>query len=127
MVIKEANERNLNIFKIKVTIAKGCAFKSVRAFMVVRNLSEKGEIIKSSPSSKDIEEGNFDSSFYMGYITDAGADEIEKILYKIAEIERVDIQKEKTDTIKGAIEETKEADGEESARDVKKEDSKNEG
>ena len=67
MILDEAQLLGMKVYKIKVTIAKTCAFKSVRAFMVSRNLSEKGEIVKSAPKAKDIEEGNFDNFFECGY------------------------------------------------------------
>ena len=86
-ILKEAESEGLKVYEVKVIIAKGCAFKNVRAFMVTRNLSEKGEIIKSNPPSKDIEEGNFDKFFYLGYVSKLDAGEIKNIVMKIAEIE----------------------------------------
>ncbi len=94
-VIKEAQAQNLKIYKVKVNIAKGCVFKNVRAFMVFRNLSEKGEIIKSSPPAKDIEEGNFDNSFFLVFISQIAREDVEKILLKIAEIEKVAVDEVK--------------------------------
>jgi two-component system chemotaxis sensor kinase CheA len=94
-IIKEAQAQNLKVYKVKVNIAKGCVFKNVRAFMVFRNLSEKGEIIKSSPPAKDIEEGNFDDSFFLVFISQIAREEVEKILLKIAEIEKVAVDEVK--------------------------------
>ncbi|HRU38813.1 MAG TPA: chemotaxis protein CheA, partial [Candidatus Goldiibacteriota bacterium] len=76
----------------EVNIAKTCAFKNVRAFMVVRNLSEKGEIIKSVPSGRDIEEGNIEGALRLGFVSAIGAEEIEKIIMKISEIESVSVR-----------------------------------
>ena len=91
VILAAAREQSLRVYGITVTIAKTCAFKSVRAFMVVRNLGEKGEIIKSIPAAKDIEEGNFDNVIKFGFISAVNAGDIEKILMKISEIEKAEV------------------------------------
>jgi two-component system chemotaxis sensor kinase CheA len=91
IVLKAAAEQNLNIYSITVTIAKTCTFKSVRAFMIIRNLSEKGEIIKSIPAAKEIEEGNFENQIKLGFISAISAVEIKSLLMKISEIEKADV------------------------------------
>lgn len=92
-IIKEAYSRGFNVYEVKVTVSHSCAFKNVRAFMITRNLSEKGEIINSIPSSKDIEEGNFEKIIKFGLISKVDISEIEKAVMKIAEIEKVEINK----------------------------------
>jgi two-component system chemotaxis sensor kinase CheA len=92
-IISEAYSRGLNVYEVIVTISHSCAFKNVRAFMITRNLSEKGEIITSIPSSKDIEEGNFEKVIKFGFVTKAEIPEIEKSIMKIAEIEKVEINR----------------------------------
>jgi two-component system, chemotaxis family, sensor kinase CheA len=91
IILNAAREQNLKVYGIRVVIAKTCAFKSVRAFMVVRNLGEKGEIIKSIPAAKDIEEGNFDNEIKLGFISAIVAGEIEQILMGISEIEKAEV------------------------------------
>lgn len=90
-IINEAYSRGFKIYEIKIYVSHSCAFKNVRAFMIVRNLSEKGEIINSIPSSKDIEEGNFEKVIQFGFISNAEVADIEKTIMKIAEIEKVEI------------------------------------
>ncbi|MCX7698416.1 MAG: chemotaxis protein CheA [Candidatus Goldbacteria bacterium] len=92
-IIKEAYNRGFNVYEIKITVSHSCAFKNVRAFMITRNLSEKGEIVASLPSSKDIEEGNFDKVIKFGFVSKADVAEIEKAVMKIAEIEKVEVNK----------------------------------
>ena len=92
MILAEAAAQSLKAYKIRVTIAKTCAFKSVRAFMVSRNLAEKGEIVKSSPKAKDIEEGNFDNFFELGFVSQCGAQEIEQSISRIAEIDNAEVE-----------------------------------
>ena len=92
MIVSEASKQGLRLYKIKVEISKACAFKNVRAFMATRNLSEKGEIVKSSPAARDIEEGNFESSFYLGYVTGMPPEDVKNLVMKIAEIENVAVE-----------------------------------
>jgi two-component system chemotaxis sensor kinase CheA len=90
-IAAEAAKQGLRAYKIFVKLADNCAFKSVRAFMVSRNLSEKGEIIKSFPAAKEIEEGNFDNSFQLGYVSAIDPLEVKKLLIKISEINDVTV------------------------------------
>ncbi|MCX8094401.1 MAG: chemotaxis protein CheA [Candidatus Goldbacteria bacterium] len=92
-IIKEAYARGFIVYEIKITVSHSCTFKNVRAFMITRNLSEKGEIVASLPSSKDIEEGNFDRVIKFGFVSKADTSEIEKAVMKIAEIEKVEVNK----------------------------------
>lgn len=87
IVLKAAREQNLKVYSIDVKIAKTCTFKNVRAFMVIRNLSEKGEIIKSIPAAKEIDEGNFEGGIKLGFISAISAVEINSLLMKISEID----------------------------------------
>ncbi|HDT14923.1 MAG TPA: chemotaxis protein CheA, partial [Firmicutes bacterium] len=91
--VKEAGMQGLNAYRIKVVIAETCAFKNVRAFMTVRNLSEKGEVIKSIPAAKDIEEGNFEGNLEFVLISKYTQEEIGAAVRKIAEIEDVFVEK----------------------------------
>ncbi len=92
MALEEAAKQSMKVFKIRVAVARSCAFKNVRSFMVFRNLSEKGEIIKANPKAKDIEEGNFDYAFTLGYVTSLSADEVNKLISRIAEIDSVEVE-----------------------------------
>jgi two-component system chemotaxis sensor kinase CheA len=114
-VVDEAAKQGMNIYKIKVDIAKSCTFKSVRAFMVSRNLSEKGEVIKAIPGAKDIEEGNFENSFLLGYVSKEDAAAVEKMISRIAEIEKVTV--EKYEIAAAVKEEKEEADAEKETHD----------
>lgn len=97
IILQEAYKQNLKVYTIKIILNDDCVFKNVRVFMVNRNLSEKGEVIKSFPSAKDLEEGKFGNSFSVAYITKLNPDDIEKLLYKIAEIKKVEVKEIKTD------------------------------
>ncbi|MDD2585236.1 MAG: chemotaxis protein CheA [Syntrophomonadaceae bacterium] len=86
-VLKEAASRNLNIYYIKVMVDDSCLMKSVRAFMVFKALEEDGEIIKSNPSAQDLDEGKFDTTFELTYISKITQDVIISRLNTISEIQ----------------------------------------
>jgi two-component system chemotaxis sensor kinase CheA len=90
--LDEAAKQSLKVFRVRVTVSEACAFKNVRAFMVSRNLSEKGEIIKSQPAARDIEEGKYGRFFDMAVATAASAEEIKKCVLRVSEVERADVE-----------------------------------
>ena len=97
-IIDEAVKSGMRVYVIHAGISEKCAFKNVRAFMITRNLGEKGEIVKTDPSPKEIEEGNFKSGFTIGYISALSAEDIGQIVLKIAEVDSADVVEVKRDT-----------------------------
>lgn len=91
-VIKNAKERNYSIYQIFVSLAKDCLIKSARAFLVIKNLEDKGEIIKTFPLIEKIEEEDFDSSFHLVFITKESPENIKKVIIGVAEIEEAIVQ-----------------------------------
>lgn len=90
-VIKQALERNFNVLEITITIDEKTVLKSARAFIIVKNLEENGEIVKSVPSTEDLENENFDLEFSVILFTKKSEDEILNIINEISEIDSVDI------------------------------------
>ncbi|MBP3723255.1 MAG: Hpt domain-containing protein, partial [Selenomonadaceae bacterium] len=54
-VIQGAQESGLRAFHIKVTLAETCLLKSARSYMVMNALDELGEVVKTVPSTEDLE------------------------------------------------------------------------
>src|SRR5690606_10094482 len=52
-VVQNARKRDFFIYQIVVNLSKDCLIKSARAFLVIKNLEEKGEIIKSLPNIEE--------------------------------------------------------------------------
>lgn len=89
--IKELRNKNFNIFKIKIIIAKDCAMKQARAYLVITNLKKVGEIIKSAPSMEDLNEGRFDIYFIVILATKENKENLRQEIFSIAEVDEVDI------------------------------------
>ena len=57
MVVSDAHERGLIVFRVGVTFDEGCQLAAARAFMVVQELEAFGDLIKSEPPAESIEAG----------------------------------------------------------------------
>lgn len=63
--IAEAAKKDMYAYGIDVHIDPNCILKAARAFLVFKALESVGEIIKSVPSTQDIEDEKFDLEFKM--------------------------------------------------------------
>lgn len=91
-IIQNAKEREYFVYHILVNLAENCLIKSARAFLVIKTLEEKGEIIKSLPSIEKIEEEEFDLSFELVLITKESTEEIQKAILGISEVQDVAVK-----------------------------------
>ena len=60
--------------------------KGVRAFMVFRSLEEIGEIIKSIPSTQEIEDERFDNEFSVFILSKNSSQEVKELLGNITDV-----------------------------------------
>jgi len=88
-VIKQANEKSFNAYKVNVFISENTLLKSARAFLIFKSLEDYGEIIKSNPGAEDLENENFDFEIGLVYLTKKSDLEVNKILMGISEVEKV--------------------------------------
>ncbi|WP_366923017.1 chemotaxis protein CheA [Metallumcola ferriviriculae] len=91
-LLNSARKSDFNTFNIKVELASDCQMKSVRAYLVFNNLEELGEVIKTIPSTEEIEDEKFDYSFELVFISQANAAQIRDMINSISEIENVTVQ-----------------------------------
>lgn len=98
-VIKQAVERDYNAFEINITLSETTLLKSARAFLIIKALEENGEIIKSVPSTEDLENENFDFDINLLYLTEKPEKDARKILENISEIDSIIIVPVKSDRI----------------------------
>ncbi|MEE8358244.1 MAG: chemotaxis protein CheA [Candidatus Hydrothermarchaeales archaeon] len=95
-LIKKKLSTGLNIFKITVELHEKCALKSVRAFMVLKNLSSVAEIFKYIPDIQKIDEGEFDRQFTLFLATSESEDKVKGLAEKISEVTDVEISRIKS-------------------------------
>lgn len=88
-VIKQANEKGYNAIELDVTISENTLLKSARAFLIVKDLEDHGEILKSQPSTEEIENEEFDFELQFVLVTKNTVDEILNIVNGISEVTKV--------------------------------------
>ncbi len=90
-LIRSAEISGFNVYSIKVELVSDCQMKSVRAYLVFNNLEDLGDIIKTIPTTEEIEEEKFDRSFELVLVSREDTDKILNTIKSISEIEDVTI------------------------------------
>ena len=88
-VIKQAQEKGFNAVRIDIKISESTLLKSARAFLIVKDLEDQGEIIKSDPPTEQIENEEFDTTLQFVLVTNSTAEDIKKLVEGISEVEEV--------------------------------------
>jgi two-component system chemotaxis sensor kinase CheA len=88
-VIKQAKEKGYNAIELNITLSENTLLKSARAFLIVKDLEDHGEILKSDPSTEDIENEEFDLELKFILITKNTVDEILHVVNGISEVSKV--------------------------------------
>lgn len=129
--IEEAAKKEMNAYGISVDVDPNCILKAARAFLVFKSLEELGEIIKSVPSTQDIEDEKFDLNFKMFIVTKEPMDKILAAVKNVSEIkdavgETIVFEEAKEDTKTGTeTTETAVAEASQTPSTTKKEKSEN--
>ncbi len=90
-VLSQAVINGFSVFKVMVELDPICAFKEVRAFMILRNINELGEVVKTQPSPEDVEKGRFQKGFTLLVVTEKDAGTIERSLMSVGEVAKVEV------------------------------------
>ncbi|HEY9204845.1 MAG TPA: chemotaxis protein CheA [Candidatus Methanoperedens sp.] len=86
----KSQEEKCNVFNVIVTLHEACLLKSARATVVMRNLSEMGNIIETTPPVKDIEDEKFDRVFTVMISTSKDAEKLEEAVKKTSDVSGVE-------------------------------------
>ncbi|SEK21764.1 chemotaxis protein CheA [Paenibacillus sp. OK003] len=86
-VLDQSIAEGHRVLYIEVLVSEQSQLKGVRAYMVFDLLERSGEVVKSYPTVQDIEQEKFERSFSLYYITTKEAQELEKGIMSISEIE----------------------------------------
>ncbi|TDY10999.1 UNVERIFIED_CONTAM: two-component system chemotaxis sensor kinase CheA [Lysinibacillus xylanilyticus] len=88
-VISQSAEQGFNAFEISVKLREDCLLKAARVFMVFEILEKYGDVIKSNPSVEKLEDEQFDQQFYVAFVTKESAEDMQKKIMKVSEVEEV--------------------------------------
>ena len=87
--INSARAEGKNVYGITVYLQKTCILKSARAFLVFKSVENKGELIKSVPSTEQIEDEEFDFDFSWIFASSDTKENIKKLVMNVSEITEV--------------------------------------
>lgn len=90
-VLEQAKEQGFSVYEIRVRLRDDCLLKAARVYMVFEQLNEVGEIVKAMPPIEMLEEEQFDREFLVTVVSKAPADELQKRLMGISEIDDVKV------------------------------------
>lgn len=88
-IVKQAEDRGYKSYQIRIVLSENTLLKSARAFLIFKSLEECGEIIKSVPSTEDIENENFEFEIDLVFLSTKDKNEIYEILMNISEVDKV--------------------------------------
>lgn len=81
------------LYHVTVNLTEDCLLKGVRVFMVFREIQEIATVVKSSPSSKELEDENFDNTFIIGVLSVKSEEELAKPIKNIMDVQDVKVEK----------------------------------
>ncbi len=90
-VLEQSKEQGFDSYQITVKLRDDCLLRGARVFMVFEILEQVGEVIKANPPVEDLEEERFDYEFSVVLVTKENAEDIEKRIMKVSEIESVTV------------------------------------
>jgi two-component system chemotaxis sensor kinase CheA len=91
-VIGQSKEQGFTCYEVAVSLRADCVLKAARVFMVFEVLEKCGEVIKSVPTSEQLEEEKFDEYFTVTLITKEPAEDIEEKIKKVSEVDEVTVK-----------------------------------
>ncbi len=90
--IRAAKDEGKNIYGITVYLQETCILKAARAFLVFKSVENKGELIKSVPTTEQIEDEEFEYDFSWILATSDSKANIKKLISNVSEIAEVYIE-----------------------------------
>lgn len=90
--VTSARTRGEQHYLVTVKISRDCLLKSVRAYMVLKEIRNLGTIVKALPSEPDLEAGIFSDSFQIILKTRANPQLIQNSIENIPEIQGVTVE-----------------------------------
>ncbi|MBO6108817.1 MAG: chemotaxis protein CheA [Eubacterium sp.] len=87
--MQDAKKEGKNVYGITVFLQDTCVLKSARAFLVFKSVDEKGELVKSVPSTEAIEDEEFEFDFSWILVTGESKDEIKTMILNVSEVDSV--------------------------------------
>lgn len=99
--VKHAESSGGHGYFVEFKFSNDCAFKNIRANMLLSKIQELSEVIKTIPSQKELDEKNLDEGFKVAIATKCSEKEIENCAHQVCEVEKVNVTPMKIDGLIG--------------------------
>ncbi len=86
-VLQEAVKQGKNVYGINVVVNSACVLKAARAFLVVKAIEEKGDLIVSNPNSQDLEDEKFENDFTLIVLSEEPLENLIAAAESVSEID----------------------------------------
>ncbi|HHU82664.1 MAG TPA: chemotaxis protein CheA [Firmicutes bacterium] len=87
--IKERLTDAKKLYHIHVFLKEECLLKGARAFMILREVENMGEIVKTIPSTKELEDEQFKFDFIIGLLSEEPVEKAVAAIEKVLDVENV--------------------------------------
>ena len=77
------------LYHLHVILREECLLKGARAFMILREVEAAGTIVKTIPSTKELEDERFRYDFIIGLITDEPLEKVVDIIRRVTDVKDV--------------------------------------
>ncbi|MFS0787344.1 chemotaxis protein CheA [Shouchella sp. 1P09AA] len=91
-MLAQALEEGIPLKTVHVEVDEQAMLKGVRAYMVINELSNLGEILHTNPNTEALEEGLFDRDFQVIVATGSKAQDMVSVIKGLSEITNVDVK-----------------------------------
>lgn len=89
-------EENINsgkiLYHVSVKLRDDCLLKGARAFMALRELEKHGQVVRTWPLAKDLEDENFENQFMVGVLSVENTDSIKSPVVGITDVDQVVVE-----------------------------------
>ncbi len=86
-VLSEAVKQGKKVYGINVVVNSACVLKAARAFLVVKAIEEKGDLIVSNPNSQDLEDEKFENDFTLIVLSEEPLENLIAAAESVSEID----------------------------------------
>jgi two-component system chemotaxis sensor kinase CheA len=88
--IKEMASTGLTLNHLHVYLQEDCLLKGARAFMILRELEAHGDVVRTIPTSKELEDEQFENEFIIGILSKKPLDFLVRFLEKMLDVAKVE-------------------------------------
>ncbi len=105
--MEKAKKDGQNVFGVTVYLQESCILKAARAFLVFKAVESKGELIKSLPTTEQIEDEEFEQDFSWILATEESKENVRNLIMSVSEIAAVCVEDFKYESAEAVKEEVK--------------------